>query len=47
MKAGTYQENVEVPPYKTNVALVGEGATRRSSQAAAAPPTAGSIPIPC
>ncbi|CAD6339973.1 unnamed protein product [Miscanthus lutarioriparius] len=25
VKAGTYEENVEVPPYKTNVALVGEG----------------------
>ncbi|CAL5046521.1 unnamed protein product [Urochloa decumbens] len=25
VKAGTYEENVEVPPYKTNVALVGDG----------------------
>jgi hypothetical protein len=25
VKAGTYEENVEVPPYKTNTALVGEG----------------------
>ena len=25
VKAGTYSENVEVPPYKTNIALVGEG----------------------
>nr|BAJ86499.1 predicted protein [Hordeum vulgare subsp. vulgare] len=25
VKAGTYVENVEVPPYKTNIALVGEG----------------------
>jgi hypothetical protein len=25
VKAGTYEENVEVPPYKTNIALVGEG----------------------
>jgi hypothetical protein len=25
VKAGTYEENVDVPPYKTNVALVGEG----------------------
>uniref|UniRef100_A0A0A9G8A9 Pectinesterase inhibitor domain-containing protein n=1 Tax=Arundo donax TaxID=35708 RepID=A0A0A9G8A9_ARUDO len=25
VKAGTYEENVEVPAYKTNIALVGEG----------------------
>ncbi|WVZ82171.1 hypothetical protein U9M48_029463 [Paspalum notatum var. saurae] len=25
VKAGTYEENVEVPPYKTNIAVVGEG----------------------
>nr|CAB3467336.1 unnamed protein product [Digitaria exilis] len=25
VKAGTYEENVEVPPYKTNIALVGDG----------------------
>ena len=25
VKAGTYEENVEVPPYKKNIALVGEG----------------------
>lgn len=25
VKAGTYEENVEVPSYKTNIALVGEG----------------------
>ncbi|OEL38685.1 putative pectinesterase/pectinesterase inhibitor 12 [Dichanthelium oligosanthes] len=28
VKAGTYEENVEVPPYKTNIALVGEGRDR-------------------
>uniref|UniRef100_A0A0E0A670 pectinesterase n=1 Tax=Oryza glumipatula TaxID=40148 RepID=A0A0E0A670_9ORYZ len=25
VRAGTYEENVEVPPYKTNIALVGDG----------------------
>ncbi|XP_040380735.1 pectinesterase-like [Oryza brachyantha] len=25
VKAGTYEENVEVPPYKTNIALIGDG----------------------
>ncbi|CAN6164780.1 unnamed protein product [Urochloa humidicola] len=25
VKAGTYEENVEVPPYKTNIAIVGDG----------------------
>ncbi|KAG8076976.1 hypothetical protein GUJ93_ZPchr0006g41735 [Zizania palustris] len=25
VKSGTYEENVEVPPYKTNIALVGDG----------------------
>ena len=39
VKAETYEENVEVLLYKTNVALVGEGHDR-SSPAAAAPPTA-------
>ncbi|KAE8799342.1 pectinesterase [Hordeum vulgare] len=45
VKAGTYVENVEVPPYKTNIALVGEGRdvtviTGSRSAATAGPPSA-------